>query len=167
MAHRSPHQVPLSNAHWRKGNVQAAEMTLETVVGAEAAALPQPGSAPLQVPRAYLGKGWEARGSPGISLPNCLNSVASGSWNPDQMLVRLPGGTPGTHPQGVQSTKQRPGNRGSDNLLEAKSHTSGWEQGSRAAFSPDPGWGWWGPWDSQAPPSPPHPQPALLRSGAQ
>lgn len=89
MAHRSPHQVPLSNAHWRKGNVQAAEMTLETVVGAEAAALPQPGSAPLQVPRAYVGKGWEPRGSPGISLPNCLNSVASGSWNPDQMLVHV------------------------------------------------------------------------------
>lgn len=105
-----------------KGNVQGRDDTGDRAVGAEAAALPW-ALLPLQVPRAYLGKGWEPRGTPAVSLPNCLNSVASGSWNPDQMLVMSPRWHP-RHPslRGVQSIKQRPGNRGSDSLLEAKSH---------------------------------------------
>lgn len=49
---------------------------------------PALGSAPTTGPQGLFGKG-EPRGTPAISLPNCLNSVALGSWNPDQMLVHV------------------------------------------------------------------------------
>lgn len=58
-------------------------MTLETaLLGQKQQPCNSPALLPLQVLRATLGKGWEPRGTP-------ASRVASGSWNPDRILVHV------------------------------------------------------------------------------
>lgn len=82
-------------------------MTLETdLLGQKQ----QPCNSPALLPLQVSGPPWERAGSLEEPLPQqCGFRLLEP--RPD-VGPRLPGGTPGTHPQGVQSTKQRPVNRG-------------------------------------------------------